>query len=130
MTDSNFFHLCQEIQPIAQKFLKLVNESIIPSTCKIMTTWRSPENQATAYADGLSKAKPGQSPHECILDGEPNAKAFDWSIFNPDGSYVSDGTDNRYTVAGHIVEDLGLTWGGRWTHPDYDHAELRNWKQV
>lgn len=129
MADANFFDLCLELQPLAQKFLQQVNTAIVPSTCKITTTWRDPTAQQAAFDAGLSKARLGQSPHECCLaDGTPASKAFDWSIFNPDGSYVEDGTDNRYSVAGHIAESLGLVWGAIFPKPDYDHAELSNWK--
>lgn len=129
MTDANFFHLCQELQIKVQLFLKQVNDAIVPSHCKITTTYRTPEEQADKYMHGISNAHPGESPHECCLpNGSPASKAFDWSIIDENGHYISDGTDNRYTIAGHIAEGLGLDWGGRWHHPDFDHAQMKNWR--
>lgn len=130
MADANLLDLCLELQPLADQFLTQVNAAIAPSTCKISTTWRDPVAQQAAYDAGLSKAKTGQSPHECTLDGEPSSKAFDWSIFSPEGAYVTNGQDERYTTAGHIAEGLGLVWGGTFSTPDWDHAELVDWRNV
>lgn len=127
---ANFLDLALELQPLAQKFLSLVNTAIVPSTCRITVTWRSADAQGAAFDKGLSNAKAGQSPHNCTLDGEPNAKAFDFAIFNPDGSYVTDGEDKRYSIAGHIAEGLGLIWGATFSKPDYDHVELSNWHNI
>lgn len=126
--DNKLEDLCAELQPIARAFLNVVNAAIAPSICRITTTWRDAADQNHDKSCGLSKASFGGSPHNCTLNGLPAAKAFDWSILNPDGSYVADGTDNRYSIAGHIAEGLGLEWGATFAKPDYDHAQLADWK--
>lgn len=133
MTDRNFFHLCPDLQSLAQTFLSQVNAELVkklpPSTCKIVVTWRDAAEQGAAYDKGLSNARAGQSPHNCTLpDGTPASKAFDFAILESSGAYVTNGTDSRYTAAGKIAEELGLVWGGRFSHPDFDHIELANWK--
>ena len=137
MSDRRISDLVAELQPKAQQFLTQANAALTPSKVVITTTWRSPAEQAVAHAAGLSKAAPGQSPHECELaDGTPAARAFDWAVLNPDGSYVSVGTDPRYATCGAIVMSLELVWGGTWTlekddcEPDFDHAELVDWRDV
>lgn len=113
----------------AQQFLDQANAAIAPSTVAITVNWRSSAEQAVAKANGLSNAGPDESPHNCCMaDGTPAAKAFDWAVFNPDGSYVTDGKDPRYSACGAIVQGLGLTWGGSWIHPDFDHAEMIDWR--
>jgi hypothetical protein len=125
------------MQQKAQQFLQQANARIAPSNVAITVTWRSSAEQAVAKAKGLSNAGPDESPHNCCLvDGTPAAKAFDWAVFNPDGSYVTDGTDPRYAACGAIAKSLGLEWGGDWTlekdhcKPDFDHAQLVDWRDL
>jgi hypothetical protein len=131
MSDRNLNDLVSELRDKALTFLADANAALAPSTVKITTTWRSDGEQQVAHDTGLSNAEPGQSPHECCLaDGTPAARAFDWSVFNPDGSYVTDGIDPRYAKCGAIVEALGLVWGIHFPEPDFDHAELPDWRDV
>lgn len=128
MTDSNIRHLCPELLKIYQQWLMQCIAAGLGA--KAIVTWRSSIDQDTAKASGLSNASAGQSPHNCCDDnGDPFSKAFDFAIFE-NGVYITDGKDDRYTQAGEIGEQLGLVWGGRWKHPDYDHLELANWKDI
>lgn len=129
MTDSNIADLCPELLTKYREWL--IECHAVPIAVKAIVTWRSDIDQNAAKADGLSNAAAGQSPHNCI-DGHglPSSRAFDFAVFDEDAQYITDGTDPRYTKAGEIAESLGLVWGGRWKHPDYDHIELKNWRNV
>lgn len=129
MTDNNISDLCPELQEIYRQWLDKCHDAGL--AVKAIVTWRSSFEQDAAKANGLSNASAGDSPHNCCNpDGSANSKAFDFGVFNPDASYVKDGTDGRYKQAGEIGKDLGLVWGGDWHKPDYDHLELANWKTV
>jgi hypothetical protein len=131
VADAKFDDLCLAIQPLAQEFLDRVNAQIAPAICKIIVTWRDADAQGAAYDQGLSSARAGQSPHNCMLDdGTPAARAFDFGIFEENGNYVINGDDPRYTNAGQIWKSLNQTWGGDFTHPDFDHCELANWRET
>lgn len=127
MTDTNLQDLHPYLQPIAQKCLDIY-EIKYPNRhpAKIIQTWRSAADQQQAYDDGLSNAKPGESKHEFMINGKPASRAFDFAVFNDDGSYISDGTDEWYEDFADIGKSLGLCWGGDWTggFKDYDHLEL------
>jgi hypothetical protein len=133
-TSSSMADLDPAFLPAAQQFLDQCNASIAPSTVRQTVTWRSAADQNAAKAEGLSKAGAGQSPHNCTApDGTPAARALDFAVFGPDGTYITDGTDSRYSACGAIAEGLGLTWGGVWnlaedgSGPDYDHVEMSEW---
>lgn len=129
MSDRRIADLCVELQPKARQFLLNANARVAPSYVCLTTTWRTGAEQAVAHATGRSNAAPGQSPHECCLaNGTPASRAFDWGVFNPDGSYVRDGQDARYAACGVIVKGLGMKWGGEFHKPDFDHAELMDWQ--
>lgn len=125
--DSNFNDLCSELQPLAKAFLFQCNKLF---DTKIIVTWRDPLAQNACKAKGLSNASAGKSPHNCTLsDGTPGSKAFDFAIYL-NGTYITNGTDPRYTQAGAIWKALGQKWGGDFIHPDYDHCELANWQET
>ena len=127
MNDTRLQDLCPILQAKAPAFVQAcANVSI---TTHISTTWRDSSAQSAAYAAGLSKAKPGQSPHECVdAQGNPFSKAFDFSIIR-EGAYISNGEDPAYTAAGAIGKALGLVWGGDFkSFPDYDHLEIPDWR--
>ena len=123
---ANLAYLDPRLYPLAETWLEKCSFYF---KTRITVTYRGPIDQSECKAEGLSNAAAGESPHNCVDDkGEPSSRAWDFAIFNDDGSYVTDGTDPRYTLAGHIAEDMGLAWGGRWNHPDYDHIEMKDWK--
>lgn len=132
MTDRDQTHLNKLLQPIATEWL--ANCAAVGLKTEIIVTWRNPADQNAAKAEGLSNAAAGQSPHNiCDKNGNPASCAFDFGIFESDGSYVTDGTDPRYAQGGAIGKALGLVYGGDWLWPcfkDYDHLELESWKQL
>jgi hypothetical protein len=122
-------------RPVAQQFLEQCNAAIAPSSVRPIVTWRDAVDQNAAEECGLSKARAGQSPHNCTLsDGTPAARALDFGVFAPDGTYITRGEDARYDQCGQIAMSLGLVWGGNWSletdgcEPDFDHVEVANWK--
>lgn len=126
MSDRNISDLCPELQGLLPVFIKKcadVNIDIRP-----IVTWRSAADQNNAKLKGLSNASAGQSPHNHVnAKGLPCSLALDFGIFD-NGKYVVNGNDPRYAECGVIAEGLGLQWGGRWHHPDFDHLELSGWK--
>src|SRR5262249_41627058 len=95
-------------------------------TVRIIQGWRSPSYQDHLQSTGISKLGASQSLHCCTESGKPASKAFDFGVFEESGSYVANGDDPRYAIAGSIAERLGLVWGGRFVHPrpDPDHIQL------
>lgn len=130
MTDSNINDLCPDLLTNYREWL--IQCHAAPLAVKAIVTWRSSIDQDIAKAKGFSNASAGESPHNCCdSQGHPASKAFDFAIFDEDGRYITDGTDDRYRQAGEIGEGLGLVWGGRWKEPakpDWDHLELKSWK--
>jgi hypothetical protein len=127
MTDRDPNHLCEPLRVIYQEWLDRCTAAGLQ--VKAIVTYRSGLDQDVAKQNGLSNASAGQSPHNCTdANGNPASKAFDFGIFEDHGVYITDGTDDRYRQAAEIGEQLGLEWGGRWLHPDFDHLEMANWK--
>ena len=133
MTDRDINDCCKELQAIIPAWKSRCAAAGI--SVKPIVTYRDDADQEKAKEECLSKAGPGQSPHNCVdADGNPASKAFDFGVFEEDGTYVTDGTDPRYAKAGYIAKQLGLEWGGDWTiekdgcNPDFDHLQLANWK--
>lgn len=129
MTDANINDLDLELRPIAQKCLAdYVAAYPGRHPAKILITWRSNADQEAAYNAGLSKCKAGEGKHNCMIDGKPASRAFDFAVFDEDGNYITDGTDDWYADFGAIAVKNGLNWGGNWTggFKDWDHCELPN----
>ena len=121
--DSNLCDLHPDLQPLAQEWLS--HYEALGRKAKITITWRTPQEQADIASQGLGLPC-GHSKHEYTIDGKPASKAFDFSLYDENGNYISDGSDSWYDDAGQIAKDLGLKWGGDFVHPhpDPDHIEL------
>ncbi len=131
LSDRNLGDLNPRFQPIAQQFLDRCNAALAPSSVRPIVTWRDAADQNQAEACGLSKAGAGASPHNCVdANGNPASLAMDFSVFAPDGAYITRGQDARYEQAGKIAVELELVYGGNWTiesdgcDPDWDHVEM------
>jgi peptidoglycan L-alanyl-D-glutamate endopeptidase CwlK len=127
MADADITHLCPELLVLYQQWLM---ECIAAGLAvRVTVTWRNPEDQDKAKAAGLSNASAGQSPHNCMIDGQPASKAFDFACFMADGHYIADGSAPEYKKAGEIGKSLGLVWGGDFHSIfDPDHLELPHWR--
>jgi peptidoglycan L-alanyl-D-glutamate endopeptidase CwlK len=132
MADSNLSDLHPELQPLCRKFIESYEAT--GRKVKITVTFRSKAEQDALYAQGrtapgqiVTHSPGGHSQHEFTLpDGTPASKAFDFSLYDEDGNYIDDGTDDWYADAGAIGKNLGLEWGGDWpdSKKDWDHLEL------
>jgi peptidoglycan L-alanyl-D-glutamate endopeptidase CwlK len=128
MVDASLDDLDDELYPLCLKWQAAC--AGIGLHVKVIVTWRSPEEQNAAKANGLSKAGAGDSPHNCTDDeGVPASCAFDFAVFDDTGKYIKNGKDPRYAQAGAIAKSLGLVWGGDFHNfQDFDHIELKNWR--
>lgn len=116
----------------------------------IIQGYRDPVAQLAAYKAGLSKAKPGQSPHNFnpalgddwipypFLPLDPHADK-DTAAGDPWHNIPAfRGGAHVFIGAGHIL-GIPITWGGDWDGDgdehdqslfDGDHIELTNWRQM
>lgn len=89
---------------------------------------RSMEQQAKEFAQGDSKAKPGQSAHNygCAIDLVHSTRA--WNL-----------SEKEWLVIGHIGKEVikqsglaivSLAWGGDWKFYDPAHWEIQDWELV
>lgn len=120
MNDLALLH--PDLQPMAREFLMQCANSGI--NAKITETFRSPEREDELHAQGITKATGLTCKHCFMLDGTPASKAFDFALYDAHNGYIKDGTDPLYLQAGEIGEGIGLIWGGRWAHPDWDHFQI------
>lgn len=80
--------------------------------------YRDEVEQAKAYREGKSRAKPGQSLH-----GYQPAYAFDVAMKLPDGGVTWDW--RWFELWGALAKSVGLTWGGDWAGlRDGPHVQL------
>lgn len=122
MTDRNLDDLHPLIEPLCKQFL---NDCAADGIKAIITeTWRSPEREDQLHKQGITAATGKTCKHCFTINGSPASKAFDFAILDENNRMVQDGTDERYSHCGSIIENLGMTWGGNFHHPDYDHAEI------
>ena len=129
MTDKNLNDLHPTLQPLATQFLDACAMHSIKAV--IVQTWRTPQEQDALYAQGrtaggtcVTNATSAQSKHCFTINGEPASKAFDFMLLDEQNRIITDGGDHAYAAAGNIGKNLGLTWGGDWHHPDFDHFEI------
>lgn len=86
---------------------------------------RTPERQNELQAEGKSRAKAGQSPHQfgLAMDYVHSLKA--WNI-----------SKAEWAIIGHIGKEvaqqrgLKMTWGGDWEFYDPAHWEVTFWKAI
>jgi peptidoglycan L-alanyl-D-glutamate endopeptidase CwlK len=135
-------HLHPDLLGKCQGFLAACREAKLD--VRITFTFRTPAEQNALYALGRTKkshigvnsARPlgrpvtsltgARSKHCHVENGKPAALAFDFGVFNANGTYVQDGGDSRYLKAAQIGESLGLVSGIRWKSPfDPGHLELQ-----
>lgn len=127
MTDKNLDHLHPLFKPKALAFLATWKTTYPERpSIEITETWRSPEREDELHAQGITKATGATCKHCFTIDGKPASKAFDFLIRGEDGQPITDGLDDWYADAGDIIVGLGEIWGGDFTHPDYDHAEMKD----
>lgn len=130
MASRKITDLDPRMQTLCQQFLDRCKAAGIDVL--ITCTYRSNDEQAQLYAQGrtapgkiVTNAKPGQSKHNCTLNGQPAAQAFDvvpllngkpeWNAKHP-----------AWATMGSIGEALGLEWAGHWrTFKEMPHFQLK-----
>lgn len=130
--------LCEELQPLAVQFLSRCNGDTTFQKggfeAFISCTYRSNEEQNRLYAQGrtqpgkvVTKARGGQSPHNCVEAQKPAARAFDIAIrYRGSNNLLWDASSPLWRRAVAIGEGLGLESGSAWG--DWPHFQLKNWK--
>lgn len=99
-----------------------ISEGFAGSIIRPAVTFRTVIAQAQARAAGKSDLSLGM--HNFGL-------AIDVAVIGPNGDYIIDGQDRRYTLFGQVATEHGCIWGGTWVNrasgkpPDYDHCEAR-----
>lgn len=112
----------------------------------LIVGYRDAATQAAKFKAGLSKAKPGQSPHNVKPPKGPLAFDFVFFPFVPRKGETDPWKDiptfraygHGFVAAGHLI-GIDLAWGGDWdsdgdetdqTLFDADHIELKNWRGI
>lgn len=132
-TDHNIAHLHPLIRSILHVHLDYCMR-LGQKRAFLQETWRGPELQNKAVADGFSNAGWGKSWHNTTFkSGKPCSLAYHIAIRDEGGKSIEGFGSNKlsekdiedYTFIGKIGEALGLVWGGRWKSRDLVHFELR-----
>ena len=118
MASRKLSDLHPDLQPLCEKFLDLADAQGIEVL--ITCTWRSGIEQASLYAQGritkgriVTNAKPGESKHNNLLNGNPASLAFD-IVPMVNGKPMWDGEHPGWKQLGEIGRSLGLEWAGDW----------------
>lgn len=123
MTDRNLDDLHPSLEPLCKQFLAECTADGLKAI--ITETWREPAREDQLHAQGITKATGKTCKHCFTINGIPASKAFDFSLLDENNRIISDGTDERYSMAGLIATKLGMVWGGHFrTIPDYCHIEI------
>jgi len=121
--NTNEAHLKILRAPVSDLARQLLFGSPVPLV--IVQSFRSSAEQARLYSQGrttpgaiVTNARPGSSYHEYGL-------AFDVAILDGNGKPTWPNNAALWNTIGEYGEELGLTWGGRFTNlKDYGHFEL------
>ena len=122
------------VQGMATRFLMMTKVAGIDVL--ITCTWRSEAEQAALYAQGrttpgkiVTRARPGQSMHNCVVAGRPASLAFD-VVPMRNGKPVWAASDPLWQQLGDIGEKCGLEWAGRWKsfreYPHFQHPQAKS----
>lgn len=124
MIDSALSNLHPTFQPLAQKVLDTYRAT--GRKVEVAETWRDPKREDELHAKGITPATGATCKHCFTIDGKPASKAFDFRLYDEDGNYITDGTDDWYAEFGDMATAEGLLWGGNFVHApkDYDHVEI------
>ena len=87
--------------------------------------YRGDVEQQRLYVKGLSKARPGESPHNSGLGVDIVHGTKAWDL-----------TRKQWELVGHIGKEVAASlgikveWGGDWSFYDPAHWELANWRDI
>lgn len=109
--------------PVRRAFIELT-ERLAPLTLRPYEVYRSDEDQLRVFNLGVSKARPGESPHQWGL-------AVDFVFYDPTkGWHWPKSTDSRWAEMHDIVDsfDILSTKAGPDIPWDSPHVEAINWR--
>lgn len=120
-SETEIAELLPEVQPLARQ---LVHQAAAAGVViKIISAYRSYDEQNALYAQGRSKPGPIVTNANGGYSNHNFAIAFDIGVFE-NGKYM--GNSPSYAKVGPIGRALGLAWGGDWKSiKDTPHYELR-----
>lgn len=105
----------------------------------VVQGYRTFEEQLELYEQGRKRSSGGWlvvDPAKIVTRAHPDESAhcrraaYDVAILQG-GKIIWSGIDHLYEKVGHLGEELGLVWGGRFSHlPDLDHFELKYWRDL
>lgn len=116
-------HVHADMATFARKFMKECADRGIP--LRVFQGYRSPKEQQRMKDRGVSRAGPGQSPHQygCAVDMIHVARAWEGM------------TREQWDVLGAIGKEVArrmgidVDWGGDWDFYDPAHWQLTDWKE-
>ena len=120
---------CRDINalmPTAQKACRLFLEKCKEAGLDIFITetYRSQKRQNELWEQG--RTKPGQIVTWTLNSRHTSRRAWDIAV---NGNNLYDMSVIR--KAGEIGKQLGITWGGTWSTPDYPHFEVsEDWQAL
>lgn len=112
----------KELLPeVASLFLQLQQEMAAGGhPIFLVEGYRAPERQDWLYGSGRERPGPIVTNARAWHSWHQTRRAFDVAFDGP----VPFGNDHPWLYLGECGEQLGLEWGGRWTHPDRPHFQL------
>lgn len=130
MASRKLSDLHPDVRPLAEKFLDAADDEGIEVL--VTCTYRSGIEQAELYAQGrtakgkiVTNAKPGQSLHNVMLNGNPASRAFD-VVPMVNGKPMWEADHPYWQKLGAIGRSLGLEWAGDWKRfREYPHFQLK-----
>ena len=130
MASRKLSDLAPDVRILAQMFLDSADDEGIDVL--VTCTYRSGIEQAALYAQGrtakgkiVTNAKPGESLHNAMLNGNPAARAFD-VVPMVMGKPMWDAEHPHWQTLGRIGKDCGLEWAGDWKRfKEYPHFQLK-----
>lgn len=116
-----FDKLTPDMRVRAESFLQTLVSKGFHSI--VTETWRSKERQEYLYS--LGRTRPGRIVTWTLNSYHMTGEAFDIAFMI--GSQLT--YEGDWEAVGHIGEEHGLTWGGRWPTPDKPHFQFNsNWQ--
>lgn len=130
MASRKLSDLAPDVRILAERFLDACDDNGIEVL--VTCTYRSGIEQAELYAQGrtakgkiVTNAKPGESLHNLLLNGQPGARAFD-VVPMVNGKPIWDAEHPHWQRLGEIGRALGLEWAGDWKRfKEFPHFQLK-----
>lgn len=113
------------VHPLVLKFARNLEKRLFAFgiEVKIYELYRSNERQNELYAQGVTKARAGQSPHQYGLAVDLIHRTRGWDLTKAEWGII--GAHGK-----EVARKLGvkIEWGGDWNFYDPAHWQLADWK--